>query len=275
MDALPPQIFDNRRRIALRNRALDCGIEQSFLFQHMADELADRLSLVSRHFERALLLGPIAQFAARIFADRPIASQAAPAVNEEKLEFEPASFDLIVSAGTLDSVNDVPGALVQLRRCLKPDGLFLGTLFGAGSLQTLKAAMIRADSAQTAAHIHPQIDLRTAADLLARAGFTLPVADVDVLNVRYRNWQSLIADLRAAGIGNALAGKRQYVGRDFLTQLDRAWSTLADENQRVCERFNLLHLNGWAPAATQPKPAQRGSGTVSLAAILPRPDTIQ
>jgi SAM-dependent methyltransferase len=247
---------------------------QSFLFEHMAKELAERLALLSRSFERALLIGPITGFAELIFAGTATTVIAEPLADEEALPYEHASFDLILSAGTLDSVNDLPGALVQIRRCLKPDGLFLGTLFGAGSLQALKSAMIEADGAQATAHIHPQIDMRAASDLLTRAGFALPVADLDRLDVRYRYWQNLVADLRAAGVGNAMAGERRFPGRDSVVRLDAAWAKLAQGGERVPEALNFIHLSGWAPAASQPKPARRGSGQVSLADILPRPDGI-
>jgi NADH dehydrogenase [ubiquinone] 1 alpha subcomplex assembly factor 5 len=267
MADMAPQIFDNRRRMALRARAMRGRIQQSFLLTHMATELSERLSFVSRSFENVLFIGPIADFAADILGDRKMQITAEPMLDEEALPFAPASFDLILSAGTLDSVNDLPGALLQIRRALKPDGLFLGTSFGAGSLPRLKNAMMAADAGQVRAHIHPQIDLRSISDLMTRAGFALPVADVDMLSVRYRDWRRLVGDIRDAGVGNAMAGLRTFQ-RALPRGLDIAWQSLADDNGKVTETFNFLQLNGWAPSPHQPKPAARGSGSVSLVDVL-------
>jgi NADH dehydrogenase [ubiquinone] 1 alpha subcomplex assembly factor 5 len=262
-----PQIFDNRRRMAIRVRALARGVEQSFLFQYMADELAERLAYVSRNFEKALLIGPIAIFADRILGDRTPAVTADIMLDEEAIAHSPGSFDLVISAGTLDSVNDLPGALVQIRRVLKPDGLFLGTLFGAGSLQSLKSVMLVADGAMVQPHIHPQIDLRAISDLTTRAGFALPVTDIDKLSIRYRDWRRLVSDLRDTGVSNALSGPCRF-NRSLPAALDTAWHSMADPDGRVTESFHFLQLSGWAPSASQPKPAARGSGTVSLASVL-------
>ncbi len=262
-----PQIFDNRRRTAIRARAVARGLGQSFLLNHMADELTERLAYVSRNFENTLLIGPIAAFADQIFGERKPVIVANILQNEEALAYPPGSFDLIISAGTLDSVNDLPGALVQIRRALKPDGLFLGTLFGAGSLCMLKAAMLIADGAQVSPHIHPQIDLRAISDLLTRAGFALPVTDIDKLSVRYSDWRRLVSDLRDAGVSNSLSGPR-VVSRSLPNALDGAWRAAAEPDGRVTESFHFLQLSGWAPAPSQPKPAARGSGTVSLASVL-------
>jgi NADH dehydrogenase [ubiquinone] 1 alpha subcomplex assembly factor 5 len=192
------------------------------------------------------LIGPISDFADQIFSKSSSELAAEPMMDEETLLSGETGFDLILSAGTLDSVNDLPGALVQIRRALRPDGLFLGTLFGAGSLQTLKAAMLEADGERTAAHIHPQIDLRVASDLLQRAGFVQPVSDLDDFEVRYGDWRRLVVDLRAAGVGNALAGAGRYLGRDYARRLDAAWAKRAGDDSKVRETFSLLHLSGWA-----------------------------
>ncbi len=267
----------------MRNRAVRRIEAEPFLWQHMADDLADRLAYVTRPFESALIIGPLVNKASHILGMRDIAVTLAPTcsaeadfwgaqmVVEDLLPFATGQFDLVISAGTLDSVNDLPGALVQMRRLLKPDGLMLATLFGSGSLQKLKAALVLAEGDRASPHIHPQIDLRAASDLLTRTGFALPVADRDGIDVRYRDWRRLVADLRDHGIGNALANARHYPGKAILERLDTAWDALADANGRVVERFEFLHLSGWAPSETQPKPAKRGSATVSLADILSKP----
>lgn len=278
----PPEIFDRKRRRAMRERAGRRGGE-AFLWNYIAQDLAERLAVVTRKFERVLIIGPIARWHEKILPQGATAvvhaslskSEAidgdALAVEEDRLPYDRASFDLVISAGTLDSVNDLPGALIQIRRILRPDGLFLGHMFGAGTLAALKSMMLTADEDAAAPHIHPQIDLRSAADLLARAGFALPVADQDVMTVRYSGWRSIVSDLRDAGLGNALAGRRRYAGKGFTGRLDTEWASRADSQGKFEENFTHLYLSGWAPSAEQPRPAKRGSGQVSLATILPKP----
>lgn len=270
MSAAPPQLFDYRRRRAQRLRAAGRGVqgERHFLWAFLAEEVADRIACTTRRFERALFLGPLADCAERIVNGRADTVTAINYTEEDRLPADLVDFDLIVAGGSLDSVNDLPGALVQIRRALRPDGLFLGAMFGAGSLGTLKRAMMRADGEAVSAHIHPQVELRSASDLLARTGFNLQVADRSTLNVRYGDWRSLVRDLRDAGIGNCLASQRPYPGRTYPDRIDAAWAELADDTGRVEERFEFLHLSGWAPAASQPKPAARGSGQISLVKLL-------
>lgn len=276
----PPEIFDRRRRRALRERA---GNRQGdgFLWKHIADDIAERLALVTRDFHSALVIGPISGFRAIITGNRTCdvataslsVAEAVSAddhiIEEDRLPFDTASFDLVISAGTLDSVNDLPGALVQIRRILKPDGLFLGHMFGAGTLANLKSLMLAAEGERTAPHVHPQIDLRSAADLLSRAGFALPVADQDIMSVRYKDWRQLADDIRSAGIGNALAGPRRYLGKGIMSRLDSEWVDRLGNSEKLDEKFVHIHLSGWAPSPDQPQPARRGSAKVSLAAILP------
>lgn len=279
MNSTPPEIFDRIRRRAFRERAGRMG-GGSFLWDYIADDIAERLSLVSRQFDDVLIIGPLAAFADRIMGERSgevvkaslssleATRPDAPVIEEDRLPFQPGSLDLIISAGTLDSVNDLPGALVQMRRALRPDGLLLAHMFGAGSWARLKALMLMAEGGSASPHIHPQIDLRSAADLLSRAGFALPVADQDVMPVGYGGWRNIVADLRSAGLGNALAGPRRYLGKNILACLDAAWQQVADQNGRAEENVVHLHLSGWAPSPSQPKPAARGSG-ISLASVLP------
>lgn len=274
----PPEIFDRSRRRAMRERAARRTGDR-FLWHYIAGELAERLALVTRDFDNALIIGPMAGFANAIIAGRkcdlsfaclsPDEATGAVEAEEDRLPFEPHSFDLVIAAGTLDSVNDLPGALVQIRRILKPDGLLLGHMFGAGSLSMLKSLMIMANGDAARAHIHPQIDLRSAADLLSRAGFALPVADSDVVPVRYSDWRSTVHDVRDAGVGNALAGPRVYMGKAWPERLDAAWHRQSNDTGKLIEQFVHIFLSGWAPAPNQPKPAPRGSGTVSLTSVLP------
>jgi NADH dehydrogenase [ubiquinone] 1 alpha subcomplex assembly factor 5 len=274
----PPEIFDRRRRHALRARAAMRSGDM-FLWNHIVEDLAERLSAVTRPFEHALIIGPIGRWRAQILppdvrrtlaplSDAEAGGEAPVALEEDRLPFTPGSFDLVISAGTLDSVNDLPGALIQIRRLLRPDGLFLGHMFGAGTLGTFKAMLLAADADRVTPHIHPQIDLRSAADLIVRAGFTLPVADQDMSVVRYGDWRSIVSDIRDAGVGNALAGPRNYLGKDMAVRLDNAFAARADAQGKVTEGFAHIYLSGWAPSENQPRPAKRGSGQVSLADIL-------
>jgi NADH dehydrogenase [ubiquinone] 1 alpha subcomplex assembly factor 5 len=276
----PPVIFNTRRKQSVLNRAVDRGITGSFLWQQMADDLTERLSAVTRDFGNVLFVGPIGYFAPQILGN----SKAKPSfaavcqaelrcgnrllIDEDNLPFEKESFDLIISAGTLDSVNDLPGALIQFRRTLVPDGLLLATLFGSGTLRALRMAMLAADGPGVSAHIHPQIELRSAADLLSRTGFALAVADIDYITVRYSALWNLIADLRDSGQTSKFAGKRPFLGRQYFVRLLKAWQEMADPDDKVSEQFAFISVSGWAPSPSQPKPAQRGSGKISLADAL-------
>lgn len=195
--------------------------------------------------------------------------------DEDRLPFADRSFDLVVSAGVLDQVNDLPGALALIRRVLRPDGLFLGGFAGGGSLVALRGALIAGDMAAggaVASRIHPQIDLLAAADLLSRTGFALPVADGEGLAVRYADPLRLMADLRGMAAANLLRGRAAPpLTRTRIGAAMSAFAAGAAPDGRVTERFEIVYLTGWAPAPSQPRPAARGSGTQSLASALPRP----
>lgn len=267
----PPEIFDRQRQIAMRQRGWARTGGRNFMWDRIADEFAERLAAVTHDFGDILFLGPMSAYAADILKGRTgTVTCAPPDTEEDRLPYPLGSFDLIVCGGTLDSVNDLPGALIQMRRALRPDGLLLAHMFGAGTLYALKTAMLDADGQAASAHIHPQIELRSAADLLSRAGFTLPVADMDTEAVRYSDWRRLVADLRDMGIGNALATTRPIIDRGYTAKLNSAWNAQIEDG-KVTENFVHLHLSGWAPSENQPKPARRGSGKTSLAAILPPP----
>jgi NADH dehydrogenase [ubiquinone] 1 alpha subcomplex assembly factor 5 len=270
--------FDRRLRRLRRDRAAAGGGRADYLFHRMAEEIADRLDLVQRPFADALDLGCAGgwlteRLRARGLKVTPADAGAAFAAggvrtDEDRLPFPPASFDLIVSAGALDTVNDLPGALAQIRRALKPGGLFLAAFVGAGSLPRLRAAMRAAEEAASP-RIHPQIDVRAAGDLLARAGFALPVADAETLIVRFPSLASLVSDLRAMGATNILADRsRRPIGRAGRAAAAAAFAAEADSDGKTAERFEIVHMSGWAPAPDQPRPARRGSATASLADAL-------
>jgi NADH dehydrogenase [ubiquinone] 1 alpha subcomplex assembly factor 5 len=273
--------FDRRLRRLRRDRAAASGGRADYLFRHMADEIAARLDLVQRGFADALDLGCAGGYLTGLLHARGLEVTAADAgaafaaggvqADEDRLPFPPGSFDLIVSAGSLDTVNDLPGALAQIRRALRPDGLFLAAFAGAGSLSRLRAAMRSAEETASP-RIHPQIDVRAAGDLLVRAGFALPVADSETLTVRFSSLASLVGDLRAMGATNILTDRsRRPIGRAGLAAAAAAFADQADPDGKVAERFEIVHLSGWAPAPDQPRPARRGSATASLADALKPP----
>ena len=267
-----PEIFDRVLRRKRRDRAAPRYAGFAFLRDHMLEGIAERLGEVKRDFRDVLDLGSFdGSFAVPGAAITRVDAGAAFArmsggiqADEDRLPFPEASFDLVVSAGVLDQVNDVPGALIQIRRALRPDGLFLGAFAGAGSLAGVRSAFL---AAEPAARFHPQIDVRSAGDLLSRAGFALPVADVETLTVRYAGVANLLRDLRGMAATNLLPGAAPLT-RGTLMRAAAAFAAQADPDGRTAERFEIVYLTGWAPDASQPRPARRGSATASLAAAL-------
>jgi SAM-dependent methyltransferase len=275
--------FDRQARRLRRDRAASRFEAADYLHRLTAEELLERLDSVTRTFSKALILGGAGESLRAGLQARGIEAVVAdPSVrfavaweglqcDEDRLPFADASFDLVFSIGLLDSVNDLPGALLLIRRVLRPDGLFLGAFAGAGTLPRLRSAMFAADEAQggAAPHIHPQIDVRAAGDLLARAGFTLPVVDCHGFDVRFPHLLALVADLRAMGATNVLAARSpRPLGRAAVAAALADFAAAADQDGKTAERFEIVHLLGWAPAPEQPKPARRGSASVSLAAAL-------
>jgi SAM-dependent methyltransferase len=274
--------FDRRLRRLRRDRAAKLLPAADYLHRLAADELVERLDCVKRDFRHALDLGCGGGYLTRRLRERGLEvtpcdsgelfARAAGGVqgDEDRLPFADGAFDLIVSVGALDSVNDLPGALLLARRALRPDGLFLAAFAGAGSLPRLKRAMFAADAVAggTAARVHPQIDVRAAGDLLTRAGFALPVVDVQPVDVRFSSFLGLVRDLRAMGATTLLAARsRRPLGRHALAA---AIADFGEDGEKTAERFEILHLLGWSPSPDQPRPAARGSGTVSLAEALKR-----
>ncbi len=277
------EIFDRALRRLRRDRAARIG--DDFLHAHMAEELLDRLADVQRPFDHVLDLGCGPGTLSRALAGRGmrvisvdagmVFARAAGGVvsDEDRLGIADGAVDLVVSAGALDTVNDLPGALALARRVLRPDGLFLGAFVGAGSLPRLRTAMMAADldAGIAAPRIHPQIDVRSAGDLLARAGFALPVADGARLEVRYRDLFGLVRDLRTIGATNLmLARDRRALGQHALAVAAAEFARQADPDGRITEHFEIVYLTGWAPDASQPRAARRGSGRQSLADVLGR-----
>lgn len=276
MDA--PEIFDRAARRRRRDRIAGRYSEHAFLREAMLDGIAERLDTVSRTFTDVLDLGcfdgafrpPLGARVARCDAGLAFARGAGGVqADEDRLPFADGSFDLAVSAGVLDQVDDLPGALTLVRRALRPDGLFLGAFLGGQSLSTLKRVLRSAEPDRPAARVHPMVELRSAGDLLMRAGLTLPVADVETLTVRYASFGRLLDDLRGMGASNLLRDRRP-LARAALTRAAHAFAEAADPDGRTPERFDILFVTGWSPSPDQPKPARRGSGRTSLADALQR-----
>lgn len=277
----PPAIFDRAARRLRRDRAQPGFAAHDFVRAAMLDGVAERLASVKRSFVDVLDLGcfdgafvppPGARTARLDPGYRFARASGGVQGDEDRLPFADASFDLVVSMGVLDQVDDLPGALTLIRRTLRPDGLFLGCFVGAGSLPRLRAAWRAAEHERPVARLHPEVDVRAAGDLLARAGFALPVADFETLDVGYPDMGRLIDDLRGMAGSNMMAG-RSPTTRPGLAAADRAFAAQAGSDGRIRERFQMIFITGWAPDPSQPKPARRGSGTASLATTL-RPPTI-
>ncbi len=287
-DPLQDKPFDRRLRRLRRDRAASAGESAFFLHHRAAEELLERLDLVKRPFGFALELGcgdswlgeRLGERGLKVVSIDPGADFARRArgiqCDEDRLPFADSSFDLVVSVGVLDSVNDLPGALLLARRALRPDGLFLAAFAGAGTLPRLRSALRAAEEATGEAaspRLHPQIDVRAAGDLLLRAGFALPVVDNESVKVRYSHLPALVRDLRGMAATNLLSSRaRRPFGRAALASAMEDFQAYSEPDGKVSESFEILYLSGWAPSPDQPKPARRGSATASLAdALHPRP----
>lgn len=277
-----PDIFDRKLRSMRRDRMLANFADHDFLYRAMLDELLDRLADVKRDLPEALVIGcpdDSARTALQAMGKRVLCAdpgfaaaraQGGVQVDEDALPFADDSFDLILACGTLDSVNDLPGALILMRRALRPDGLMLAAFTGAGTLPRLRAALMTGEGDRPGQHVHPQVDVRSAGDLLSRAGFAMPVADSDTLTVRYGDMLRLMYDLRGMGAGNMLASRPPFLRKHALIGAAGHFSAAADADGRTPEQMTILYLSGWKPDPSQAKPARRGSATASLADALKR-----
>jgi SAM-dependent methyltransferase len=277
-----PVIFDRTLLRARRARAAALG-PATFLIDRVADDMAGRLAAVLRQFDIAADIGTPTDAVRRALAGRvgtivaadPMASGGAFAVvaDEEALPFRDGSLDLAVSALALQFVNDLPGTLVQIRRALKPDGLFLAAMVGGESLVELREAFARAESeieGGVSPRVAPFADLRDLGALLQRAGFALPVTDIDRVTVRYATPLALMHDLRRMGAANALAERRRTpLQRATLRRLFEIYAErFADADGRIRATFEIVWLSGWAPHESQQKPLAPGSAKARLADAL-------
>ncbi len=273
----PSLIFD---RALLRQR--QTRRQQPFFLSGMiADNLAERLQDIARGFETGCAIGLADQ--ATVFTNTQKISHlyhtenhwhpaAQLIMDDEYVPLREVAFDIILSALNLAQVNDVPGALLQLGRALKPDSLFLGALLGGETLQELRHCLAQAEDEITGGvspRVAPMIDVPSAAGLLQRAGFALPVADHDIVTVEYPDMFALLRDLRGAGLSSALLARRKnFTPRAVFLRAAEIYMQMFASPTGITATFNIIYLAGWRPAASQQQPLTRGSAQFKLADAL-------
>lgn len=284
-----PELIDRALLRARRGRFAKSLAAHDFLLRRAAEDIVARLETVLRAFPLALDLGAQHGVLARMLGasgrvGTVICAEAVPsllalcppprlACDEEALPFAAHSLDLVVSALSLHLVNDLPGTLVQIRRVLRPDGLFLAAVLGGHTLSELRDALTAAEAELEGGarpHIVPFADVRDYGALLQRAGFALPVTDVDTVRVSYADPISLMKEVRALGGGNVLKERSRSPWRrsTLLRAAEIYAERYAEPNGRVTATFEIVHLCGWAPHASQPKPLAPGSARMRLADAL-------
>lgn len=270
----PPRLFDRALLGDRLRRAARLG-PAAFLLDRVAEDLAERLHAVLREFSNGIDLGtPGDQVRDAVGAGvRQLAAVALPVSDSEPLPLAPQSVDLVVSALALQLVNDLPGVLAQVRRALKPDGLLLAAMVGGDTLTELRQSFAAAE-AEVEGGVSPRVapfaDLRDIGALLQRAGFALPVTDVDRIVVRYDHAFALMHDLRRMGATNILTERRRTPSRraTLLKTAHIYAERFADPDGRIRATFDVIWLSGWAPHESQQKPLQPGSAKMSLEAAI-------
>jgi SAM-dependent methyltransferase len=257
-------LIRNRTR-ALRNPAM-------FLQETAVEEFQDRLSLVNKTFQAPAIVTGFPDFWATAFPGAKIVA------DDDVLDLDPAAHDLVIHAMCLHWANDPVGQMIQCRRALRPDGLFLAGLFGGQTLQELRASLAEAESRVAGGlspRVAPMAEIRDLGGLLQRAGLALPVADSIPLTVSYQSMFHLMRDLRAMGEGNALDARlRRPTRRDVLNAAAEIYAqTYGDDQSRITATFELIFLLGWAPDDSQPQPLRPGSATARLADALGTQET--
>ncbi|MGD9668456.1 MAG: class I SAM-dependent methyltransferase [Hyphomicrobiaceae bacterium] len=281
--------FDRTLLNTRRRRVAGRAAEHDFLLLRVADDLADRLDIIKRTFAIAANIGAHHGVLSRrlrkiqnvgLMVDVEVVSELLAAcegpqilADDELLPFGDATLDLVVSGLSLQHVNDLPGTLVQIRRSLKPDGLFLASLLGGSTLGELGSAWLAAEAEITGGaspRVAPAIDLRDLGSLLQRAGFALPVVDSDVVQVAYASPLALMKDIKAMGASNVLnARRRSLTRRDVLARAAQIYEERhARADGRVLATFEILTVTAWAPDPSQQKPLKPGSAAMRLADAL-------
>jgi SAM-dependent methyltransferase len=270
----PPRLFDRAVLNQRQRRAMLLG-PATFLLDRVAEDMAERLHAVLREFSNGVDLGtPGDQVRSAIEASvRQLAVVTLPMSDSEPLPLAPQSIDLAVSALALQFVNDLPGVLAQVRRALKPDGLLLAAMIGGDSLTELRQSFAAAEvevEGGVSPRVAPFADLRDVGALLQRAGFALPVTDVDRIVVRYDNAFALMHDLRRMGATNILTERRRTLSRraTLLKMAHMYAERFSDPDGRIRATFDIIWLSGWAPHESQQKPLKPGSAKMSLEAAV-------
>jgi len=289
MTTTAPALFD-RRLLAFRRRRFASEIESAdFLLRRAAEDIMARLRSVLREFPIALNLGSHHGVLSEMLQEdervadvisgdlcMALVSKSLGArlvCDEELLPFAASSLDLAVSGLSLHHVNDLPGALVQIRRALKPDGLFLGAVLGGQTLNELRSVFAEAEEeidGGVSPRVAPFADIRDFGALLQRAGFALPVTDTDHVDVTYATMFDLIRDIRNMGASNILTERlRRPLKRTVMMRAAELYSQHhSNPDGRIRATFDIIHLTGWAPDATQPQPLKPGSAKSRLADAL-------
>ena len=239
----PPEIFSPNRRLAQRRRALRLQQRPGaarYLLDDMVEDVVERLAFLRHSPSKVLAIGDTGMLGAAIAGPETQVSGVDPAAGfDQEAPFPFGGFDTVVSLGTLDSANDLPGALIHIRNALAPGGLALASFVGAGSLPALREAMLAADGDRPAPRLHPAVDVRAGGQLLQRAGWAEPVVDSRTLQVRFSGLDSLVADLRAQGLSNCLARSGPPLTRYQYSLVKEQFGA-----GRV-ETFEILTLTGW------------------------------
>jgi SAM-dependent methyltransferase len=280
MTQAPPTLFDRKAIARNRTRAQARPDRPDWLDHSTAQEILWRLDVTLRHFPRLLLVNAPSELAQAIRAsgkaghvfEADIATkQGALCITPEALPFAPASLDAVIWANGLELVNDVPGTLIQIRRALKPDGLFLACVWAGNTLQELRESFLAAESETGGAspRVAPFGEIRVWGGLLSRAGLALPVADLDRLDVTYGDALTLMRELKHMGLANPLQARRKsFTPRQLLARAAMYYAENFAENGRLRATFERVTLTGWAPDESQQKPLAPGSAKTRLAEAL-------
>ena len=265
-----PSIFNTKRRNNFIQRRKPRFSAHDFLYQWVAKNMMDRLSDIRREFKSVLLSGP---YAAPYFLKKFPGATVSANTSPEQLAEERIRYDCILSIGEMHCANDLPGLLVQMRRALKPDGVFLCAFAGGENLYELRQALMHAEicvSGGASPRVYPFVDKQQMAGLMQRAGFALPVVDSELLKVSYRDMFHLIADIRGMGESNALndCHKSMSSSRLFFEAAKFYQDHFTETDGRVTASYEIIFVIGWAPHESQQQPARRGSGQVSLTDVL-------
>ncbi len=280
-------IFDRVLLQKRRKRALSQFSDHDFLFTWANDRIAERLNDIKRSFPFALQIGGRSDSAAfsknqkidhliamdcnthmlHGFGNRSIVAE------EDIFPFANHSLDLILSVLSLHSVNDLPGALIQMRRALKPDGFFVAAMFGGETLRELREVISEAEiltRGGVSPRVFPFADKQQMGSLLQRAGFALPVVDSEIITVTYDHMFKLLYDIRGMGESNIIEARdKAYVGRDFFSSAAKIYhDRYAEENGRITASFEIIFIAGWAPHESQQQPMKPGGADMRLSDAL-------